>query len=222
VKYPRTQHWFGSKGVTDLSEQFDWREAGVEFVVIEEKFDGTGVAIFVDNGRIRITHRGTNVSGEEYSRLLRLVAAYQNEIYSVLTDRYVMFGEYLCAQHTIRYDQLPSFFFETDIYDRERGVFLSTEARHALLDGIVPSVPVLFQGNPEDFGWDGNLVGPSLYSSIDNREGLFVKVELTDGTKGVTERMCKFVDPAFLQRIEASGSHWKHRAFVPNQLRQDG
>jgi hypothetical protein len=45
------------------------------------------------------------------------------------------------------YDDLPNYFLEFDMLDREAGIFLSTDRRHGLLAGPpVHSVPVLARG----------------------------------------------------------------------------
>lgn len=47
----------------------------------------------------------------------------------MLGARYVMYGEWLYAKHTVYYDMLPHYFMEFDIYDKENGSFLGTAAR---------------------------------------------------------------------------------------------
>ena len=58
-----------------------------------------------------------------------------------LGHRYVLFGEWLFAKHTIFYDRLPHYFLEFDVYDRVADRFLSTPARRALLAGA-PVQPI--------------------------------------------------------------------------------
>ena len=67
--------------------------------------------------------------------------------WSVLCSRYVMYGEWLYAKHTVFYNHLPHYFMEFDILDTVEGQFLSTERRRELLAGLpVVSVKVLFVG----------------------------------------------------------------------------
>jgi len=78
-------------------------------------------------------------------------ATHQVAFLAVLGHRYVMYGEWLFAQHTVSYDALPSYFLEFDVLDTETDTFLSTRRRHELLRGgpikaPVLSVPVLYQG----------------------------------------------------------------------------
>ena len=68
-------------------------------------------------------------------------------MWELLGSRYVLYGEWLFAKHTVFYDRLPHYFMEFDILDTTNGEFLSTELRHLRLkDSPVVSVPVLWRG----------------------------------------------------------------------------
>src|SRR6202012_2887914 len=100
---------------------------------------------------------------------------HQNALWDVLGARYVMYGEWLYARHTIRYDRLPHYFLEFDLLDRETGEFLSTERRRSILvasPGV--SVPVLASGTIRSFG---KFLGLSLCASSEMMEGLYIKWE---------------------------------------------
>ncbi len=43
--------------------------------------------------------------------------AAQRELREALGGRYVMYGEWLYAKHTVFYDALPHYFFEFDVLD---------------------------------------------------------------------------------------------------------
>ena len=104
-----------------------------------------------------------------------------------LADRFILFGEWLYARHSVHYRQLPHYFFEFDIYDKEGEDFLSLERRLALLEGTgIHTVPVLHVG-ALDREKLGNLIGPSRFDSefenpLTNRidhlmEGLYLRTE---------------------------------------------
>lgn len=44
---------------------------------------------------------------------------YKDRLYEVLGRRYVMYGEWMYAKHTIYYDLLPHYYMEFDVLDRE-------------------------------------------------------------------------------------------------------
>ena len=174
----------------------------------------------------------------------QIIAAVQEErLFDLLGQRYLMYGEWMQAKHTVFYDRLPHYFLEFDLFDVEEGIFLSTTARHEILaESPIVSVPVLFEGiAPRRLQDLLSMLRPSLAKSAtwreslketalrqgldparieretdasDLSEGLYVKVE--DGRQTV-DRM-KWVRSDFLQTIADNDSHWLSRPVVPNQL----
>lgn len=247
LKYPRTPHLQGSRwqpGDEDL-EGVPLSHLDGRWVVVEEKLDGANCALsFDDRGELRLQSRGHFLTGgprERHFALLKSWAqTHRSALFEVLGMRYQMFGEWLYAKHTIFYDQLPHYFLEFDIWDRERESFLDTVSRHRLLGGSpVRSVPVLHQGElPKDLnGW----VRPSLYKSKNCRErlrqhsqqlgldgqrveeetdpsplseGLYLKWEADGQVAG----RYKFVRASFLTAVVDSESHWQDRPILPNLL----
>ncbi|HEX8723528.1 MAG TPA: RNA ligase family protein [Pyrinomonadaceae bacterium] len=250
-KYPRTPHLTGSRtqpGDEDLRVVSPGHVAGRK-VVVEEKLDGANSAVsFGGDGRLLLQSRGHFLDGGARERHFGLLKAWagsvRRELWDALGGRYVMYGEWLYAKHTIFYDSLPHYFFEFDVLDKETGLFLSTEARRELLRGApVRSAPVLFSGPLPSAGRLAALVKPSAFQSgrwrdalaevCESRgldaaralreadasglmEGLYVKAE-EDGR--VTERF-KFVRASFTQAVDDSGEHWLNRPVIPNRLRE--
>jgi len=248
-KYPRTHHLEGSRlqpGDEDLEGVPFSRLAGRPLVV-EEKIDGANSAVrFTADGRLLLQSRGHYLVGgarERHFDLLKTWATtHAGTLYGALGSRYVMYGEWTYAKHTIFYDRLPHYFLEFDVWDGETGEFLSTPRRAALLAGVaVASVPVLFSGAARSLSSLTRLIGPSRFIGPDHREhlgaacrerglderravdetdasgimeGLYLKVE--EGG-AVTERY-KYVRASFLTAVLDSGSHWLARPIVPNRL----
>lgn len=251
VKYPRTQHLEGSRlgpGDEDLS-QIPFSHILGRNIVIEEKIDGANSAISFDGeGNLLLQSRGHYLNGGHRERHYNPLKAWANlnqEIFfEVLGSRYIMYGEWMYAKHTVFYDALPHYFMEFDIYDRETGLFLDTPTRRTFTEqmGIVSSVPVLKTGifrKKEDIL---SLIGHSNYIT-DNHlerlrelaerdgldpeqilsetdpsttmEGLYIKLE----EDGIVKERFKYVRKSFLQCVFASNSHWQKRPIVPNQLK---
>lgn len=221
-KYPRTQHLEGSglqKG--DEPDRMPFVLLKDKFLVVEEKLDGANVGIsFDDRGELRLQCRGhylTGGPGEAQFALLKPWAqTHHGWLWERLETRYTLYGEWLYACHTVFYDRLPHYLFEFDILDTETDTYLSTERRRAFLaDGPVVSVPVLREGKFTKLAELTKLVGPSLYKSDGGvSEGLYVKWEEDGEVKG----RYKWVRSGFIQTILDSGTHWKDRPLVPNQL----
>lgn len=97
----------------------------------------------------------------------------RNLFWEVLRDRYIMYGEWLYAKHTIFYDKLPHYFMEFDVFDRQNEVFLDTPSRRALLEPLpVVSVPVLQTGRFERLKDITSFIGPSNYITENHTESL--------------------------------------------------
>lgn len=248
LKYPRTPHLSGSalqRG--DSAQTLPLASLADQHIVVEEKLDGANSAIsFAPDGTLLLQSRGHYLQGGPRERHFALLKTWAEclraDLHDVLGHRYVLYGEWLYAKHTVFYDRLPHYFHEFDIWDREAQVFLSTPARRALCEGLdVHAVPVLYAGP----GLSGeallDLVQPSVYKSPqwreslralvaklgqserhvlaqtedqDLAEGLYVKVE----SKGVVTGRCKYVRPGFVQSLIEGDSHWHSRPILPNQL----
>ncbi len=248
-KYPRTPHLVGSRlqpGDEDLS-QIPFGEIAGRHLVVEEKCDGANSAIsFGPGGELLLQSRGHYLTGgyreRHYNLMKQWANVHKDAFYEVLGQRYIMYGEWMYAKHTVFYDRLPHYFLEFDILDRETGIFLGTHQRQQLLRELpVVSVPVLAEGIFTDKEKLLAHLGHSRSISDDHMtvlraasrelgldeerqvretdqlptmEGLYLKVE-EDGR--VVDRL-KFVRPTFYQAVQNANGHWLDRPIVPNQL----
>ena len=253
LKYPRTPHLEGSRLQPGDEGQGHVRLASLRgrHAVVEEKLDGANVGIsFTSGGELLLQSRGHYLCGGGRERHFALfkqwAAAHEARLLERLEDRYVMYGEWLYAKHSVSYDRLPHFFCEFDLYDRAAGVFLSTPRRLALLAGSpIVSAPVVHEGAlPQRVKALQALVRPSLAKSarwqeafeqsVERQaldlalawkqtdkstlsEGLYIKIENETEVLG----RYKWVRPDFVQTILDSGSHHSTRPVIPNALAPD-
>jgi len=231
IKYPRTPHLFGSQGTPDdkhLSETDSNRFIADESLIIEEKIDGTNVGIhFTTDGQMVLQCRGhliTEGMHPQYDLFKQWAAAKRFSWEARLEDRFILFGEWVYAQHSVHYRQLPHYFFEFDMYDKRIEAFLSLERRLALLEGMgIQTVPVIHTGAITRDRLAA-LIGPSLFDSrfenpvtkrVDHlAEGLYLRTE----AEGIVTGRAKFVRPEFVEKVKQS-THWQHQAMVPNVLK---
>jgi hypothetical protein len=225
-------------------EATEFAKLSGEFLVVEEKVDGSGVSLFFDDQLIlQVYHRGSPAIGKEFIQLRMWAATYQDTLFDLLGDRYILFGEWMYNKHTIYYDSLPSFFLESDMYDKQEEIWLSTEARMRLLaaHNYIFSVPIRDMIRPVKLSQITSLIGKPRYQSekwpenlwktcerLDiplNRvldqtekaslmEGLYIKHE---DAKHVIGRF-KYVRYEFVDLIIQSNSHIRDREIVPNKL----
>ena len=251
IKYPRTPHLQGSRlqpGDEDLSQRPFSGLVG-RHVVLEEKIDGANSAIsFTDDGDLRLQSRGHFLIGgyreRHYDLLKQWAAVQQEKLYKVLGNRYIMYGEWMYAKHSIYYDLLPHYFMEFDVLDRETDKFLDTPSRYELLKNLpVCHVPVLASGyfnnmddilkhlgdsnyisanhmehlreDAERLGLDADQICRETDAAL-TMEGIYIKVE-ENGE--VVDRM-KYVRASFLQTVETPQTQWLDRPIVPNRITQ--
>ncbi len=251
-KYPRTQHIQGSRlqpGDEDL-DAIPFAAIADRPVIVEEKVDGANSAISFDStGNLKLQSRGHYLTGGARERHFNLfkqwASVHSSVLWEVLGDRYILYGEWLYAKHTVFYNALPHYFLEYDVLDLHSHQFLSTDGRQKLLAGLpIVSVPVLFDGVLSSHTTLIKLLGPSNFIepnhmtqfnqicqeqgiNIDRSrqqtdlsstmEGLYIKVE----EQGIVQARYKYVRADFLTTILQSESHWLSRPIIPNQLRSD-
>lgn len=252
IKYPRTYHIEGSRfgpGDEDL-DSVPFSAIADRPLIIEEKVDGANTGIsFAPDGQMLLQSRGHYLTGGPREKHFNLFKQWgfslSGTLGKVLGNRYILYGEWLYAKHTVFYDFLPHYFMEYDVLDLEKNQFLSTEARRQLLSGLpLVSVPVLFSGvlkSPKqmmqlmdksnfilpghlerlvlqcrELGWDEDRCLKETDKS-DRMEGLYIKVE----EDGIVKARYKYVRASFLTAIKNAEGPWLNRPIVPNILRPD-
>lgn len=221
LKFPRTPHLLGSHlqlGDEDLPIITPRELQGCNLVV-EEKVDGANSGIsFESDGNLILQCRGHVLSGgpreRQFDLFKRWANHHRNALWEGLQTRYIMYGEWLYARHTIAYDELPHYFLEFDLLDRQTGAFLDTERRRNVLKGlpIVP-VPILATGRIDRFE---GLLGLSRCASTEPMEGLYIKWEQDGEVLG----RYKYIRSSFRQSVEDEGIHWMDRQIEPNRLKK--
>ncbi len=232
IKYPRTPHLFGSKGMVDdrhLGESESQRIIADDSLIVEEKIDGTNVGIhFHADGEMILQCRGRLINEGMHRQydLFKHWAMIKRRLFDEsLEDRFILFGEWMFARHSIHYLQLTHYFFEFDIYDKAENAFLSLDERLILIEKLgVQTVPVLHVGSADKEQLQ-KLIGPSQFNSrFENpstgrtdrlMEGLYLRTE----ADGVVSSRAKFVRPEFVEKVRQS-THWQHQAMVPNLLKE--
>lgn len=249
-KYPRTQHIRGSRlqqGDEDLADIPLSALVG-QYLVIEEKVDGANCGVsFDEDGRLLLQSRGHYLTGGPREKQFDLLKTWVNvhavAFWSVLGSRYVMYGEWMYAKHTVYYNHLPHYFMEFDVLDREEGIFLDTARRMEMMAELpmVASVRVIYAGALGGKAKLDDFIGPSafihgdhleglrqvavgkglraeqVFAETDPRitmEGLYIKSEADGKVVG----RYKYIRASFLQALMGSESHWMDRPMIPNGL----
>jgi len=220
-KFPSTPHLATMPGVDIRDDKVLTVSEREEFlaheVTVEEKVDGANLGLSFDaHGNIRAQNRGAYLhlpGSGQWKKLGEWLALHTDALFEHLSDRYILFGEWCYAQHSIFYDRLPDWFLAFDIYDREAGRFLTTARRDRLLDEMhISKVPRIARGR---------FTYPAIQellsqSKLTNQpaEGIYLRIDHGDWL----EQRTKLVRPAFIQSVE---QHWSRSAIRPNRLTHD-
>ena len=126
-KYPRTRHVEGSRRqIGDTPDDKKIAELRDSDLVVEEKVDGANSGIsFNASGDLFLQSRGHFLTGGGRERHFSLFKTWANvhapRFRDVIGSRFIIYGEWLYAKHTVFYDALPAYFMEFDVFDRETG-----------------------------------------------------------------------------------------------------
>src|SRR5262249_6298724 len=140
---------------------------------------------------------------EEKGDGLRSVLAPPGE---TLLERYILFGEWMVAVHSIPYSKLPDWFVAFDIFDRLERRFLAPEKVRKRVERTgIAIVPTSYEGALNDVGMlEGFLDMESAFSHGNRVEGVVVR--FANGERG------KVVRGDFL----AGDRHWSKNEMKKN------
>jgi ATP-dependent RNA circularization protein (DNA/RNA ligase family) len=183
-------------------------------IVVEEKIDGANLGISFDvEGNIRTQNRGSYLqllATGQWKKLSDWLEPRIDIFFENLTDRFILFGEWCYAQHSVSYDRLPDWFLGYDIFDKKHLKFFSCPNRDQFFRRLsISQVPVL---EHEHFSFSElkNLLSQSKLSK-EPAEGLYLRIDQGDWLA----QRAKLVRPAFIQSI---GQHWSRSGIKTNRL----
>lgn len=217
-KFPSTPHLTPPDGIDIRGEKIlseSERDAFLRHeLVVEEKVDGANLGISFDvDGNIRAQNRGSYLSlpgSGQWKELREWLVPRTNALFDHLTDRYILFGEWCYARHSVPYARLPDWLLGFDIYDQRASRFLSCNKRDEFLEKMaIARVPIIARGR-FTFRDIPKLLSQSKLGS-EPAEGLYLR---HDQGERLVQR-AKLVRPAFIQSI---GQHWSQSEIQPNRL----
>ncbi len=183
-------------------------------LIVEEKVDGANLGISFDaTGEIRVQNRGAYLHAPypgQWQKLPPWLNMHADSLFEQLTDRYILFGEWCYAEHSVGYTRLPDWFLGFDIYDKTDKKFMACSRRNKLFQGLgISPVPLLATGRftLEELT---SLLSQSKFSNS-QAEGIYLRVD-----KGRwLEMRSKLVRPSFIQSVE---QHWSRSGIKRNRL----
>ncbi|KAJ8079568.1 hypothetical protein PM082_011155 [Marasmius tenuissimus] len=187
-KFPRTSHIINLGAATDddllvESDTTVSQSAMGGHVVITEKVDGANMGFSLSSDRTQIvvqnrSHYVNSSSHEQFKKLGLWIERHREDLFAVLdrdelfAERYILFGEWLYATHSIPYTGLPDLFMAFDLYDRSTDTFIDRKTLTSLLKPTgIAIVPEIYEGpmvSSDDLKamverqsnfWDGRVEG---------------------------------------------------------------
>ncbi len=218
-KFPRTPHLAvladnvvrDDKVMSELEREMFLRHE----LVVEEKVDGANLGISFDGeAHARCQNRGAYLQYPytgQWKKLSEWLDLKTDILFEKLTDRYILFGEWCYAQHSIFYDQLPDWFLGFDIFDKESLKFLSYPRRDAVFRDVgISGIPAIKKGHFTLSELKRMLPISRLCDKP--AEGIYLRFDQGDWLK----QRAKLVRPEFIQSV---GEHWTRGGLKANQLK---
>lgn len=223
IKFPRTPHLLNLGAKTDDDIVLPPFTGLSGNITIEEKIDGANMGISLDfDGSIRVQNRSHWISANDHAQfkpLTRWISEHEPALKRLLfqdatfSERYILYGEWMVAKHSIQYTRLPDRFLAFDLYDRLDRTFVSRGVLSAALEGTgIFQVPLIAQVDKlEEEEIHRCLEGKSVFG--DSRiEGIYVRRE--DDKRQKTLDRSKVVRGDFI----AGNEHWGKQTLVLNGL----
>lgn len=222
-EYPHVQHLSclqeGDVATEELSLIFNSPN-----LFVEEKIDGAncGVSLwegnFIVRNRTHILHKGVikdTPAKKQFASIWNFLHDHKQKF--ILLNKLIgtecgVYAEWLYALHGIRYDLLPAYFVPFEIFLPHEKIYLDSGlARRYIEEAGFSLPPLLHQGPLQSWSLLNQFCcEPSVFSSVDQREGVFLKV--SDGKK-ITHRF-KVVRQGFTQ-----GCSWNTKKLARNGIK---
>jgi atypical dual specificity phosphatase len=215
LKFIRTGHLMNLGAATEDDIIVPSRQTTeTPYVVITEKVDGANMGFSLSADRELLvqnrSHYVTSTAHAQFRPLFAWVETHREGLYNVLDrdnsfpERFILYGEWVVATHSIPYSRLPDRFLAFDLYDRQTQTWADRDTLERLLEGTnISLVPVMYRGpRPTDNILKEMVYRPSQFYD-GPVEGIYVKEEQngqvihrgkivrSDFTAGITEHWDK-------------------------------
>ncbi|KAG8931749.1 hypothetical protein FRC02_002207 [Tulasnella sp. 418] len=209
LKFPRTPHLIDLGAATE--DDIVYSEPSLQETpherfnipgtktVITEKIDGANMGLSLSFTKdILVQNRSHYVnpsSHQQFKKLGLWIDSHREALYNILDrdpsfpERYILYGEWMSATHSITYTNLPDYFVAFDLYDRISSTFLPRKTLDDVLSNAfshtgekIHAVPLVWEGSavPDDPTLKDMVYSTSSHYGKGGSpilEGVYVKVE---------------------------------------------
>ncbi|OBT64262.1 hypothetical protein VE03_06768 [Pseudogymnoascus sp. 23342-1-I1] len=224
LKFPRTAHLIdlGAIGSDDILLPCAPIPTPGCTVVITEKIDGANMGFSLSSDRqVLVQNRSHFVNSRSHSQFKKLdswIERHREELFGLLNrdkyfpQRYILYGEWMHAVHSVSYNALPDRFLAFDLFDRGEGKFVNRETLETLLNGTGIHITKVVESR-ETIPTDNELrelVQKQSAFAEGRVEGVVVKIE----DKSWVKWRGKVVRGDFL----AGNQHWSKNVMQENGI----
>ncbi|CAF3133270.1 unnamed protein product [Rotaria socialis] len=189
LKFLRTGHLvnLGAATADDFLVSFN-QSNHTPHVIITEKVDGANMGFSLSADRELLvqnrSHYITSTAHAQFRPLYNWIETHREGLYHVLDrdnsfpERYILYGEWLVATHSIPYTRLPDRFLAFDLYDRQTQTWADRDTLERLLaETKISLVHIMYRGpRPTDAVLKEMVQRPSQFYD-GPVEGIYVKEE---------------------------------------------
>ena len=211
-KYPSMRHLPWSREEARENKYFNSVD-GCLFTrgeaVMTGKIDGSNVCLTRENLFARSHSREP-----EHSSFDMLKARWSQLRYRI-PEPFAIYGEWIYATHSIRYDHLSDYLVMFSVLDMDRERWLSWDDTTATAEGLgIEHVSILHRGEWAKEEFEPEPMGESTFG--DTREGYVVRTAAAFPHEEFERAMAKCVRENHVQTDE----HWKHGPTETNALNE--
>ena len=120
-------------------------------ILVEEKIDGANMGLSIRDNKICAQNRSHYVTAKyhpQFKHLDKWIYQHSAVLWEILqSDRYILYGEWCYAKHSIPYAALSDWFTTFDMFDRLKNKFWSRSRLEAHLEGTgISMIPLIAKG----------------------------------------------------------------------------
>lgn len=205
IKYPKTMHFDFSESLQNDDRRLESLDGFIgKGVIVTEKLDGENASIYNDYYHPRSVIDDSHASR---SWLKGFIPNFQYKI----PENWRVCAESMYAEHSIKYEDLESFFYAFSIWSHKNICVNWKEFVYLCEKMEIQHVPVLYIGE-----FDYNLI-KKIYESLnfEKQEGIVCRVAHSFHYDDFQKYVAKAVRPAHV----ATDEHWK-KTWKPNKLKK--
>lgn len=227
LKFLRTGHLINLGAATDDDFLVTFNQTNhTPNVVITEKVDGANMGFSLSADKELLvqnrSHYINSTTHAQFRPLYQWIETHREGLYHVLDrdetfpERYILYGEWLVARHSIPYTRLPDRFLAFDLYDRLTKTFADRDTLEQLLaETNILLVPIIYRGPRPTEDTLKQMVRRQSQFYDGPVEGIYVKVE----ENGQVVDRGKIVRNDFIAGIT---EHWDKAPVRKNGILLDG